>query len=119
MAGSGARRKKRRRKRARSDNPPREEGNSSSEEWERDSDQVGQDSPSRELGVSALHARSVGEPGAAPLSHFQCRVKLILNETSGLQELSTIPGMEWSSCVLIFTHCSLERVKNPLLCVSQ
>lgn len=74
VGGSGTRRKKRRRKRARSDNHPKEEGNSSSDEmekeWERDSDQVGQESPTREQVVSALHARSVVEPGAAPLSHF-------------------------------------------------
>ncbi|XP_075870462.1 phosphatidate phosphatase LPIN2 isoform X4 [Nelusetta ayraudi] len=60
VAGSGTRRKKRRRKRVRSDTHPREEGNSSSDEmekeWERDSDQVGQESPAREQGVSALHA---------------------------------------------------------------
>lgn len=61
VAGSGTRRKKRRRKRARSDNHPREEGNSSSDEmekeWERDGQLVGQDSPTREQGVPALHAR--------------------------------------------------------------
>lgn len=74
IAGTGTRRKKRRRKRARSDTHPREEGNSSSDEmekeWERDSDQVGQESPTREQGVSALHARSVAEPGPAPSSRF-------------------------------------------------
>lgn len=74
VGGSGVRRKKRRRKRVRSDTHPREEGNSSSDEmekeWERDSDQVGQESPTREQGVSALHARSVAEPGAASSSHL-------------------------------------------------
>lgn len=90
-AGSGARRKKRRRKRARSDNHPREEGNSSSDEmekeWERDSDQVGQESPAREQGVSALHARSVVEPGASvdeasalrePQPSLKCRLVCLL-----------------------------------------
>lgn len=58
----------------RSDTHPREEGNSSSDEmekeWERDSDQVGQESAAREQGVSALHARSVAEPAAASSSQF-------------------------------------------------
>ncbi|KAM9859853.1 phosphatidate phosphatase LPIN2 [Aulostomus maculatus] len=53
ITGSGARRKKRRRKRMRSDTHLRDEARSSSDErereWERDSDQTGQDSPAKEV----------------------------------------------------------------------
>lgn len=110
VAGSGMRRKKRRRKRVRSDTHPREEGNSSSDEmekeWERDSDQVGQESPAREQGVSALHTRSVAEPAAASFNGILNELLFVSNkmdETSILHELYT--AIEWSSHVLIFSHC--------------
>ncbi|XP_029286817.1 LOW QUALITY PROTEIN: phosphatidate phosphatase LPIN2 [Cottoperca gobio] len=60
IAGSGARRKKRRRKRIRSDTHLREEASSSSDErdrekeWERESDQAGQESPAKEEPVAPL-----------------------------------------------------------------
>ncbi|XP_029005611.2 zgc:123305 [Betta splendens] len=59
--GSGTRRKKRRRKRMRSDTHLREDASSSSEErerekdeWERDGDQPGQESPAQEEHVTSL-----------------------------------------------------------------
>ncbi|XP_067443979.1 zgc:123305 isoform X1 [Thunnus thynnus] len=61
ITGSGARRKKRRRKRMRSDTHLREEASSSSDErgrekeWERESDQTGQESPAKEESVTPLH----------------------------------------------------------------
>ncbi|XP_053172558.1 phosphatidate phosphatase LPIN2-like [Scomber japonicus] len=60
IAGSGARRKKRRRKRMRSDTHLREEASSSSDErerekeWERESDQTGQESPTKEESLTQL-----------------------------------------------------------------
>lgn len=65
IAGTGTRRKKRRRKRIRSDTHLREDASSSSDEkdkeWERESDQAGQESPSKEQPVTPLHVRSVSE----------------------------------------------------------
>lgn len=76
ITGSGARRKKRRRKRMRSDTHLREEVCSSSEErerakeWERDSDQTGQESPAaEEPAASSLKNRSVG-PATLMIKHL-------------------------------------------------
>lgn len=61
----GARRKKRRRKRMRSDTHLREEASSSSDErerekeWERESDQAGQESPAKDESVTPLQLRLV------------------------------------------------------------
>lgn len=63
IAANSSRRKKRRRKRIRSDTHLREEISSSSDErdkeWERESDQTGQESPADELSVTPLQAMLV------------------------------------------------------------
>lgn len=75
IAGSGTRRKKRRRKRMRSENHLREDASSSSderqrekEEWDRESDQAGQETPAQEEDVAALQMRSVIKTHTVPLN---------------------------------------------------